>query len=133
MNPIQMTAKPLKLMLYMTCISLLLPGCSKETSEPEPKAPGTTRVQSSSTTPDVLPDRLEIKRQEKTYVISGIGLKGDTKVAIINNKVAKPGEEIDTGVVLEDVQPTYAIIRVGNTRHLLRPEDIQRELDRKKQ
>ena len=26
----------------------------------------------------------------------------------------------------------YAIIRAGNTKHLLRPEDIQRELDRKK-
>ena len=131
MKSVPLSQKHLKQVLFLACLVLLVSGCSRD--EPQPETPAKTAAPPPAGDPDVLPDTLKIKRGETTYVITGIGLKAETKVAIINNKVVKPGEEIDTGVVLEDVQPTYAIIRVGNTKHLLRPEDIQREMDGKKQ
>ncbi|MCF7817973.1 MAG: general secretion pathway protein GspB [Kiritimatiellales bacterium] len=126
-----MNTKPPRKGLLVAGIALLLASCGKapETTKPEtPPAQG----HKPSATPDVLPNTLTVKRLAKTYVITGIGLGGTNKVAIINNQVIKPGAEIDPGVVLKDVQPTYAIILYGNTEHLLRPEDIQRELDKKK-
>jgi hypothetical protein len=126
MIPVKMNAKPLKQALVIACVSVLLASCGdtpKETQEEtEIQLPGA---------PKVLPDTLEIKQRKKTYVITGIGLSGSNKVAIINNQVLKPGEEVDPGVVLDDVHSTYAIILVGDTKHLLRPGDLQRELDKK--
>lgn len=126
-----MNAKALqKQVLAVICASLFLAGCGKR---PEETPQDAVQVQPPSKTPTVLPNILKVKRDSKTYVITGIGLSGTNKVAIINNQVLKPGKEIDPGVVLKDVQPTYAIIVVGNTQHLIRPEDIQRELDKKRQ
>ncbi len=68
----------------------------------------------------------------KTYVITGIGISDTKKVAIINGVAITSGKEIGPGVVLKDVQPTYAVIVHGNTEYLLRPENIQSELDKKK-
>lgn len=79
-----------------------------------------------------LPNTLEVKHLSKTYVITGIGLRRTKKVAIINDEVVTLGMELDPGVVLKDIQPTYAVILHGNTEHLLRPENIQEELDKKK-
>jgi hypothetical protein len=101
-------------------------GCGRKSADADGRTAG------DKSTPAVLPSILKIKRESKTYVITGIGLKGSTKVAIINDKVVSPGEEIDPGVFVKEVQPTYAIIVVGSKEHLLRPEDIQRELDKKK-
>lgn len=81
---------------------------------------------------DSLPDTLKVKRLSKTYVITGLGLSGSNKVAIINGVVLQPGVELDPGVVLKDVQPTYAVILLGNTEHRLRPENIQNELNQQK-
>ena len=39
---------------------------------------------------------------------------------------------IDPGVVLKDVQSTYATIHFGNTDYQIRPENIQSEMDKKK-
>ena len=80
---------------------------------------------------DTLPDTLKVKQLSKTYVITGIGVGGTNKVAIINDDVVTPGSELDPGVVLKDVHPTYAVILHGNTEHLIRPENIQNELDEK--
>ena len=126
--------KPVLKAAMTVCALAVLAGCTdEEAAAPEKETVVVSKQKSTATTPEVLPSILKVNRQEKTYVITGIGLKGSNKVAIINNTVLKPGEEIDDGVVLEDIQPTLAIIRVGNTRHLLRPQDIQRELDKKKQ
>jgi len=119
-----MNTIPLRKALAMACMSLLLAGCGDAPQEAPVEA-------LPSGAPKVLPNALKVERHKKTYVITGIGVGGGNKVAIINNQVVKPGMEIGSGVVLEDVQPTYAIIIVGNTRHLLRPEDIQQELDEK--
>ncbi len=123
-----MNAKPLKQALIIACIPLFLAGCGEDTTPPE----AVQAAQPPSATPTILPSILKVKRHSKTYVITGIGLSGSNKVAIINNQIVKPGMEVDPGVVLKDVQPTYAIIIVGDTQHLLRPEDIQRELDKKR-
>jgi len=124
MNPVQMNAKSLRQILVMACVSVLLAGCGDSSREAET---GTN----SSGAPKELPNMLKIKRHKKTYVINGIGLSGSNKVAIINNQVLQPGMDVAPGVVLEDVQSTYAIIVAGNTKHLIRPGDIQRELDKK--
>ena len=127
MKPVQMNAKPLKLTLIFACISLFLASCGDTQKE----AAGAD-IQ-PAVAPEVLPDTLKIKSHKQPYVITGIGVSGSNKVAIINNKVLQPGMDVAPGVVLEDVQSTYAIIVVGNTQHLLRPGDIQRELDKKGQ
>lgn len=113
-----MKKKTLQKALLTAGIALLLASCGKEAPE------------SSAASTDNLPDTLKVKRLSKTYVITGIGVRGSNKVAIINNVVVKPGDEIDPGVTLEEVQSTYAIILVGNKEHLLRPQDIQRQLDK---
>jgi len=118
-----MNAKPLKQALIIACIPLFLASCGGDAPK---EAPGDGK------TPAALPDTLRVKRLSKTYVITGIGLSDSNKVAIINNQVVTPGMEIDPGVMLKDVQPTYAIILVGNTKYLLRPEDIQNEMDKKR-
>ena len=112
MNPNQ-----IKNTLLISVITLLMAGCGGTGSE------GNL---------DTLPDTLKVKQLSKTYVITGIGLRGSNKVAIINDVVVTPGMELDPGVVLKDVQPTYAVILHGNTEHLLRPENIQSELNEKK-
>lgn len=103
--------------LFIVVVSLMFAGCGEKTED-------------SVTTPGNLPDTLKVKRLSKSYIINGIGVCGSNKVAIINNEVVQPGAEIDPGVTLEEVQSTYAIILVGNQKHMLRPEDIQRELDK---
>lgn len=113
--------KTLRNALLVAAIPLFIAGCGG-------KAPDGAE----GAAPSALPDTLKIKRLSKTYVITGIGLRGTNKVAIINDQIVIPGMEIDPGVVLKDVQPTYAIILHGNTKHLLRPENIQNELDEKK-
>jgi len=124
----EMNTKPLRKVLFIVGIPLLLASCGERQKE----TPGEISAD-PTVAPKVLPSILKIKRHSKTYVITGIGLSGSNKVAIINNQVVKPGMEIDPGVVLKDVQPTFAVILEGNTRHLLRPENIQAELDQKKQ
>ncbi len=118
-----MNAKPLKQALIIACIPLFLASCGGDASKEAPN---------DGKAPTALPNTLKVKRLSKTYVITGIGLRGSNKVAIINSQVVTPGMEVDPGVVLEDVQPTYAIILVGNTKHLLRPEGIQTEMDKEK-
>ena len=81
---------------------------------------------------DRLPSSLKVDRQSKTYVITGIGLSDTKKVAIINDVAVTAGEEIDDGVLLKDVQETYVVVLIGTTEHRLRPENIQNELDEKK-
>jgi len=118
-----MNIKLLKNTLFAAGISLLLFGCGDNAGQ---KAP------TDGSTPAKVSNTLKVKRLSKTYVITGIGLSGANKVAIINNEQVTPGMEIDPGVVLKDVKLTYAVIQYGNTEYLLRPESIQDELDKKK-
>ena len=120
---IQIKMKLLIQVLMIACVSMFFAGC--EDSQKEEPVEVT-----ASGAPRVLSNTLKVKGLKQTYVITGIGLSSSNKVAIINNQVLKPGRQIAPGVVLEDVQPTYAIICVGDTKHLLRPEDIQREIDK---
>jgi hypothetical protein len=39
--------------------------------------------------------------------------------------------QIDSGVVLKEIQPSYATILVGTEEHRIRPETIQNELNKK--
>ena len=117
MNPLRMNIKTLRNALLIAGIPLLIAGCGGEAPD-------------AGATPDTLPDTLKIKRSSKTYVITGIGLSDTKKVAIINGVAITSGKEIDPGVLLKDVQPTYAVILQGNTEHLLRPENIQTKLDK---
>jgi uncharacterized lipoprotein YajG len=106
----------------LAIILLLLSGCSEqETTLIEP-----------GTVPKKLPSTLKINRKSATYVITGIGLSGNNKVAIINNEVVVPGAEVGNGVVLKDIQPTYVTLLSGNSQYHIRPEDIQNQLDKKK-
>jgi hypothetical protein len=106
----------------LAVIPLLLSGCAEqETTTIDP-----------GTVPKTLPTTLKIKRKSATYVITGIGLSGNNKVAIINNEVVVPGAEVGKGVVLKDIQPTYVTLLSGNSQYHLRPENIQKELDKKK-
>jgi len=114
-----MNAKSLKNILLLMGIPLLIASCGGEPPE-------------AGSTPSSLPNILKVKRISKTYVISGIGTRGSNTVAIINDQVVKPGMELDPGVVLKDVRPTYATILFGNTEYLIRPENIQSEMDKKK-
>ena len=124
MSLTKINMKPLIHILIIACVSVFLTGCGDSQKE----AAG----MDSSGVPSVLPDTLKIKRSKTTYVITGIGTGGTNKVAIINNQVLKLGKEIAPGVVLVDVQPTYVTILAGNTRHLLRPGDMQRKIDKKR-
>lgn len=81
---------------------------------------------------DHLPNTLKVDQKSKTYVITGIGLSNRKKVAIINNVAVTVGDEIDPGVLLNDVQETYVVILIGATEYRLRPENIQNELDENK-
>ena len=112
-----MNLKIVKNTLLVAAISLFLAGCGGRGSE---------------TNMDSLPDTLKVKQLSKTYVITGIGERGTNRVAIINDEVVTPGMALDPGVVIKDIQLTYAVILHGNTEHLLRPENIQNELDEKK-
>ena len=118
-----MNVKRVRNALLIAGIPLFIASCGGDASK-EKAGDGTT--------PATLPDTLKVRKLSKTYVITGIGLSGSNKVAIINNQVVTPGMEIGSGVVLKDVQPTYATILHGNTEYLLRPENIQNELDKKK-
>jgi len=120
-----MDIKPLKKFLLLATIPLLLSGCGKKES-PE----GTESPQDSAL--EALPDTLKIKKCPNTYIITGIGSSGVQNAAIINNQLLTPGTEIDPGVVLSKIYPTYVIIIHENTEYLIRPEDIQNELDEKK-
>ena len=108
--------------LLIMAIPLFLSGCggNKEV------------IIEAGTVPKSLPSTLKIKRQSAAYVITGIGLSGSNKVAIINNEVVVPGAEISEGVILKDINPTYVTLLSGNTEYHLRPESIQNELDAKK-
>ncbi|MCK4564072.1 MAG: hypothetical protein KAU94_05315 [Verrucomicrobia bacterium] len=118
-----MDIKTLRNALLIAGIPLLIVGCGGEA----PDAGATP-----DSLPNTLPDTLKVKRLSKTYVITGIGLSDTKKVAIINGVAITSRKEIDPGVVLKDVQPTYAVILHGNTEHLLRPENIQTKLDKEK-
>ena len=124
-----MNVKPLRNALLMAGNALLMAGialfiasCGGEAKD----SPGQGR------TPDALSDTLKVKQLSKTYVITGIGVSGSNSVAIINNQVFTPGMEIDPGVTLKNIHPSYATLVHGNTEHLLRPESIQNEMDKKK-
>ena len=112
----------LKKAWLITIIPLLLSGCGEQ--NPVSIEPGTV--------PKILPTTLKIKKKSAAYVITGIGISGSNKVAIINNEVVVPGEEVGKGVVLKDINPTYVTLLSGNTEYHLRPESIQNELDKKK-
>ncbi len=114
-----MNAKSLKNILLLMGIPLLIASCGGEPPD-------------TGSTPATLPNILKVKRISKTYVISGIGTSGSNTVAIINDQVVTPGMELDPGVVLKDVQPTYATILFGNKEYQIRPENIQSEMDKKK-
>jgi hypothetical protein len=122
----KMNPKLLKILGILSLGALLLAGCGKKKEAPE--KPAATDAEG---VPITLPDTLTVKRNSKTYVITGIGLSKDKKVAIINNEVVERGNEIDPGVILADVQPTYAVIQIGNTTHLIRPEAIQQQLNKR--
>ncbi len=118
-----MNAKPLRNILLFIGISLFIASCGGDAPMEAP---------SEGETPTALPDTLKVKRLSKTYVITGIGVSGSNSVAIINNQVLKPGMEIDPGVILKNIRPTYATILHGNTEYFLRPVNIQTEMDKKK-
>ena len=105
---------------------LLVAGCGHKKKESP-----VSQVGESCAPPKVLPSVIKVKRKSKTYVITGIGTRGTNAVAIINGEVLSPGMEIDPGVVLKRVCPTYAAISVDGSEYLLRPEDIQKEQDKK--
>ncbi len=112
-----MNLKIAKTALLIATVSLFMVGCGGRDS--------TTDMNS-------LPDTLKVKKLSKTYVITGIGERGTNRVAIINDEVVTLGMELDPGVVLKDIQLTYAVIIHGNSEYLIRPENIQNELDEKK-
>jgi len=118
-----MSVKRIRNALLLAGISLCIASCGGDASKEEPV---------DGKTPATLPDTLKVRKLSKTYVITGIGLSGSNKVAIINNQVVAQGMEIDPGVILKDVQSTYATILHGNTEHQLRPGNIQNELNQKK-
>jgi hypothetical protein len=121
-----MNIKPLKRALFVLGMPMFLSGCGDGRQE----APSATPI-NPTVAPEVLPNTLKVKLRSKTYEITGIGVGGSNRVAIINNQVLKPGMEIDPGVVLKEIQPTYATILIGKKEYQLRPEDIQREMDKK--
>ena len=112
-----MNLKIARTTLLIASISLFMVGCGGRDSK---------------TNMNSLPDTLKVKQLSKTYVITGIGERGTNRVAIINDEVVTLGMELDPGVVLKDIQLTYAVIIHGNSEYLIRPENIQNELDEKK-
>jgi hypothetical protein len=113
----------LKNLWIIVAIPLFLTGCDEK---PE------TIVIIPGETPKTLPATVTIKRDSEAYVITGIGLSGSNKVAIINDEVVVPGVEVGEGMVLKDIHPTYVTLVMGNTEYHLRPKSIQNELDEKK-
>ncbi len=83
--------------------------------------------------PNVLPDTLQVKRLQKTYVITGLAESNNKQVAIINGLVVTEGMELDPGVVVQDIEMTYATIFDGEKEHMIRPDDVQRELNKQQQ
>jgi hypothetical protein len=88
------------------------------------------KVSSNSFSPNgKIPNTLTVTRFDGKYKITGILKKGNRLIAIINEKMVTAGTELDPGVVLISIQPTYAIISFGNAKFLIRPTEIQNKLN----
>ncbi len=104
----------------LLCIACL--GCNQDTQNPD----------NTTGTPDRLPSTLKVKHHSKTYVITGLGLSNDKRIAIINNLIVSEGSEIGPNAVVKEINLTYAGITIDGRDYLIRPESLQRELESKK-
>ena len=103
---------------------LALFGCGDDSKEV------TEKVSSNSFSPNgKIPNTLTVTRFEGKYKITGILKKGSRFIAIINGKMVTAGTELDPGVVLIKIDPTYATISFGNAEFLIRPTEIQNSLN----
>lgn len=82
--------------------------------------------------PKVLPNSITVKPGKRTYVVSGLGVGKTNRMAVVNHEVYPIGAEIEPGIILKDVELTYARIVVHDVEHLLRPESIQKQMDMKR-
>lgn len=78
--------------------------------------------------PKKLPDVFKVAKSTKNYLISGIGYSAKNKVAIINKHVFREGEEIDPGVYVQNIYPTYVSIMSNSQQIQIRPEAIQSKM-----
>lgn len=99
--------------------------------------PNTLKIKQHPKDPNSLFAKLKTKTSEilnidlwsKKYEVTGIGLCGTSKVAIINKKTILLGEEISDGVLLKDVSITYVTILHEGAEYLIRPKNIQALID----
>jgi len=105
-----------KFFLFGGVIVLLLSGCEKKRGVASHKITG-----SSPSSTGEIPNTLTVTRFSGTYTITGIATKKDCLVAIINGKMLREGAELDPGVVLSEVHPSYVVITFGNSRYIIKP------------
>jgi len=99
-------------------------GCGKKAATPEPVITETAKP-----VPAVLPSSIKVEHNNITYVTTGLGVSESNRIAIINNEVYTIGAEVGPGIILKDIQLTYASLLVNDEEHLLRPKNLQRQLD----
>ncbi|VGO21458.1 hypothetical protein [Pontiella sulfatireligans] len=110
---------------------MMLSGCGKDPVRPAapPPSPQPIQTLNGAAVPKKLPSVLKISRKAQTYSITGIGTRGTNRIAIINNEVVRPGAVLSGGAVVKRIEPTFASILADGTEHLIRPENIQSEIN----
>lgn len=124
----------------LTCT--LLTGCSEKTEETTLEH--TTKHTMGEPPPKVLPNSVTVKPSKidyiikslgpgksgsKVYIVNGLGVGDTNRMAVVNDEIYHVGAEIEPGIILKDVQLTYARLVVNDKEHLLRPESIQKQMD----
>jgi hypothetical protein len=110
--------------LFLAIIPLVLFGCGKDSTDDSKKV-----TSKSFSENGYIPNTLHVTRFEGTYAITGIIKRGKHLTAIINKKIVSSGTELDPGVVLTKITPTYVVISFGNSEYLIRPTEIQKKIN----
>jgi len=105
-----------KSFLFLGVVVLLLLGCERKPDVVSHKITG-----SSPSSTGKIPNTLTVTRFSGTYTITGIATKKGFLVAIINGKMVREGAELDPGVVLSEVHPSYVVITFGSSRYIIKP------------
>ena len=83
-----------------------------ESTHPEPAEPTTIKPQKNLPAPDSISER---------FKINGFGQGAGQNIAVINGKPTIKGDELDKGIIVEEITTTYVEVSYENNRYRLLP------------